>query len=377
MEQYPLYTRHFQVLQHQEHIKPLLVTESTIDCHSSVEISNSSTQTGDQATITSTINLNETFISPDGLRYRQITFTKKTTGETYHATLYTLEPNNSTTQYKARVILLPNPGETVVLYHRTIKLLIGQGYECFYYPLSQSISNYATEDQLVREMNRIVKMCVDDLDKAEPRLPNHKVHLLGNFITGSLALQYAIDGFFNYRIKSVICVNPLIGANHAGMFKGNLMGSAKLKMMTKVGLNLKKKTKYFDLTSLTKDPEYLGLLQRSSNDDIGFLDAVYYLYLLKSISNLCNFKRPQKQIRNTFIIQTENNPFVKNPAEKSLQRFMAKIQPFINEKLGSKMFYVEKHDQEVTPAQGVNLFFERQDLFEKMMVNVLRWLEDN
>ncbi|KAH3673364.1 hypothetical protein WICPIJ_009842 [Wickerhamomyces pijperi] len=376
----------------------LLTSPSPNEVPCRMSLSNSSTTTMSMGHST-------TQLTDIHLKTREITFVKPVTAQTYIATLFTL-PSNSPVRYKARVIILPNPGETVQVYLRTIEALLAEGYECFYYQTEMwrecnFNNNPINFDHISREMNRIIKMCVDDLDESSHIYDNSKIHLLGSFVMGSMALDYCVNdqiGYFNYRVKSVICVNPLIDVSSRSMFSSKL----ELKLLWKQAVSgTKKMTRSYKYSCLTNYKPFRSLLEHSEQP-IGEMNVVYYQYLLKSIRRIRSGASSvhRRAARNTCIIQTDSNPFVKQregDIEKSSQRFIDRIKPYVNDHCASKIIKFKAtattgtaHDAEqvnqisqikdkqgnpYTP--GVNLLLENGEIFRNTMRDVLQWLDIN
>ncbi|KAH3676054.1 hypothetical protein WICMUC_002351 [Wickerhamomyces mucosus] len=291
---------------------------------------------------------NEIFDIP----FRLASFTKNDIN--YTAEIYTLI-NPEDTPYKGRVILLHNPGEDVALYKRTIERFSLTGYETFFYQMKK---HYKNEDEITREMNRIIKICVDDLDQLK-NIPNHKIHLVGNFITGTKALNYTINGRFRYRIKSVVSINPLI--DPTSMFNRNSFINKSISLTSKIRPSVKLK---YTNTSITSNQEFLNYLE-NQNYDLSFMNFNDLKYLNKIISKISKIKYIQAsdKIKNLFIIQSKQNKFIEI---ENTRIFFDRIQPLPEL---SRFVIYEKGK--------ANLFLENDEIFQSLMNDILDWFEYN
>jgi len=251
-------------------------------------------------------------------------------------------------------MIVHSPGEDVSLYYRIIDLLSKNGYESFF---CQMTNVYNQNVDIYREINRILEMCIIDLDKQQ-YIKSHKLHLMGCFIGGSRILNYCVKGRFKHRLKSVIVVNPLIMPTNE--FKSSMKHAA-----TSFVATFLPKTqitafpiKYEHLTNDDKWIEYL----KTKNYNFTSVNANYLREILHISHILQNEKKFQAfSVKNVLLVHSMQDPIC----------FSSGIKQFREHCPAENVQGLEYED-------GMNnLFIESNFVFEKFGNDLLRWLEEN
>ncbi|ONH69740.1 Monoglyceride lipase [Cyberlindnera fabianii] len=272
---------------------------------------------------------------------------------TYTAQIWPIDEDQ---KFKGRVIILRNPYEDVVMYRRTIDMLAMSGYETFYY--TSWLEKFEEEEMMRKEINRIVRMCVDDLD-AQPGLSGLNVHMLGSHYTGAQALLYGIDGSYRYRLKTIIAVNPLVMPTSVFRAKSFGMGlRMKVKMKPKSSSDLLINPELF-----TADPEWITYLkEKQLRHKQSFYTNLHLQNILSLNADLSNKNKSRKfDMKHLLVVCSNEDALANADATKE----------FINNTGAQQAFFLE-YDHGLS-----NLFVERERVYHKLITDLVMWLDEN
>ncbi|CCH45915.1 Serine hydrolase [Wickerhamomyces ciferrii] len=262
-------------------------------------------------------------------------------------------PIDNDQKYKGRVLLLPNPGEDVKLYHKLIDLLGSTGYETLFVPTKEV---YKTDTDIYREINRILELCISDLD-SQSYVTTHKLHIIGQFIIASRVIAYGVKGHYKHRIKSVIAINPFLSPKKSF---DNLTSQTTTSILSKISSTNTSKfpLKYEHLTS---DKHWLDYLKEH---DYNFSKIrSNYLKEILHISHVLQLpkKYADFSIKNVLLIQSEQDP--------------------VSKLIGLQNFYNNCPSENINilvyPEGKNNLIIETDDIFKQLSCDIISWLAHN
>jgi alpha-beta hydrolase superfamily lysophospholipase len=239
----------------------------------------------------------------------------------------------------------------VLLFRRTIDVLTAHGYEVFYYTYTDSLN---TEILVSHELDDVIELCLDDMKNEQLSVG---LHVMGHFICGARALMYGINGQHRDHVRTIIGINPLVQPNDTFMkLNSSLKSRWKLKMNPNALVNIDTSMELF-----TKDPSWLAYLEEEKYSFTTFTNL--QLKSIQDISHTLTSKKNSRQfsVQNLLIIQSIEDPLSK----------MSGTQQFINNNGAKSAFLLEY-------TKGMNnLFLEREKLFQRLITDLIAWLEEN
>lgn len=213
------------------------------------------------------------------------------------------------------------------------------------------IKKYNDVSDASKEINRAIKLCIDEMDQENESRINHKIHILGQFLSGSEVLISGIDGYFKHRVKSIISINPLFIS-----FENSILNWAKsrIHLVEHIEANI-------DVNFMSNNIENVEFLKKN-NISFNKINSFLYRYLQKSIKRL---KSPRYlnnfTVKNLLIIHSVENVY---KDRKALKNFVENV--FIE---NLEVFELEKGQTE--------LLIEDNEIYSKLLKILLNWLKLN
>lgn len=247
-----------------------------------------------------------------------------------------------------------NPGEDVTLYYGLIGLLAKYGYESFF---CQMTNVYSHDTDIYREFNRIIELCIQDLD-TQKYVKSHKLHLIGHFIAGSRILNYCVKGRFKHRIKSIISINPFISPQKGFDSVVSYTTTSFIALMSPVSQSIGIPIRYEHITTNQEWLQYL----KEKNYNFAKINAKY----LKEIHHISHVLRNGRKyrdfyVKNVLLVRSGQDPISKSDGIE----YFAKNCP-------SENIELLKYEDGAN-----NLFLEQEDVFKKLFVDLKSWLDKN
>lgn len=216
---------------------------------------------------------------------------------------------------------------------------------------------YAHDTDIYREFNRIIELCIQDLD-SQKYVKSHKLHLIGHFIAGSRILNYCVKGRFKHRIKSVISLNPFISPRKDFENVLSQTTTSFIALLSPVSQSIGIPIKY---EYLTTDQEWLRYMKEKKYN-FAKINAKY----LKEIHHISHVLRNGRKyrdfsVKNVLLIRSEKDPICKIDGIE----YFARNCPAENVEL-------LKYDEGMN-----NLFLEQELSFNKLFLDLKTWLDKN